>query len=60
MRRLFTAAAAFMLACAMTAGMASCGDKEKSESSVSGNTLVGGQKPAADQSGVILAGNSAA
>lgn len=45
MRRLFTAAAAFMLACAMTAGMASCGDKEKSESSVSGNTLVGGQKP---------------
>ena len=45
MRRLFTAAAALILAGTMTAGMASCGDKDKKESSTSENMLVGGQKP---------------
>lgn len=45
MRKILTAVTALILAGTMAAGMASCGDKDKKESSTSENMLVGGQKP---------------
>ena len=49
MRKILTAVTALILAGTMAAGMASCGDKDKKESSTSENMLVGGQFTEADK-----------